>query len=267
MIFLVAAALAGEWVSLHQFGLANWPTGIQYSLEGEYRVPLGQSSNFLLKNNHYGLAAHIDVNPVFTRAGPEFKLEPVAFFDMTLRANGTWFYGTLTALIPLPDPLVPATEEYKQAHKEERLAAWEIRLDANARLKLKAGPVIGVADLEARYHHVKPFSGELRWFWDSTEMINIAAEGWTYNSTQMLVGVVHKGEGDEKLWIGGMGNWNACPATEEVAWRAGPLIWWKPNPKPQVPDIVLGSQVWWKSRFHAPLGPYTFLALRWDSGG
>jgi hypothetical protein len=218
----------------------------------------------LLRNNHLGLAAQVAVNPAFTRGGPELKLEPIAFFDMTLRANGTWYYGSF--FTPLPEPTTAATADYRRSHRDEAVGAGELRLDTNARLKLKVWKIIAVGDMEARYRVLRPFTGTFEWYWDSSEMINLPTEGLSYTSSQMVVGIIHQGEGDEKLWIGAMGNWNGCRETKEDAWRAGPLIWWKPTPSPSVPDLVLGSQVWWKSRFHEPLGPYTFLALRWDSG-
>lgn len=266
MILLLGMALAGELQDLQMVAVALWPTGAQYSLELEWREKLFESDHLLLKNSHVGIAGHMDLTPSFWRMGPVIKLEPVAFWDMALRIYGTWFYGTFSSIIPIEDPFeTEATSEWKEEHRELRVGGAGLRVEANNRLKIKVGPLLAVAELEARYLLVHPWRGTMRYFWEPTEMLDVPMEGWTFHRNLLLAAILQEGPGEKKLWLGGIMNWSVCPNTDDENLRAGPILWWKPADRLWVPNILLASQGWWISSFIDPLPPYSWMALRWGS--
>jgi hypothetical protein len=266
MIALLSMALAAELRDFQMVAVAMWPAGVQYSFELEWREPIFENPHMLLKNSNVGLAIHTDLTPSFWRVGPVLKLEPVAFWDVSIRLYGTWFYGTFSSIIPIEDPFeTEATAAWKKDHRELRVGGVGLRVEGNTRFKIKAGPVVAVAELEARYMEVRPWRGEVEYFWDPTEMLDVKLHGWTFHRNLLVAAILQEGPGDKKLWLGGILNWATCPATDDENLRAGPILWWKPNNQRAVPNILLASQGWWISSFVEPLPPYTWLALRWGN--
>ncbi len=272
---LAAPALAApvELHTTHQLGIALFPEGVQYMFEVEGRLPLWKSDHFLLADGHVALAAHAEVTPSFPRGGPVLRIAPVAFWDATFRAYGTWYFGAFSSILPFDDPAFEATRENKRGLVADgvRSGGWGIRLDAETRLKGKAGPVILVLELQYRKHHVELYDGELAWFWEPTEMINVAGDGEVINRNGYLFFELVKPTkaseagpaNDRKLWIGALGMWQTSPQSGDRNIRLGPVLFWKPADGPTVPTFILGSQAWLDSSFHPTFPPYTFLAAQW----
>ena len=131
---------------------------------------------------------------------------------------------------------------------------------------MKVGPIIAMLELEARRHHVRTWDGDLAWFWEPTEMINLPADGWSLHRNGYLLAelIAPEDPADTKLWVGLYGNWLTCAATDDRNIKVGPLVMWKPAPGYAVPALLAGSQVWIESRFTERLPPFTFLAANWS---
>lgn len=264
---MAAPGPAVETHTQHQFGIALFPTGVQYIFEGEARVPLWRSDHLLLKDAHVAVIGHAELTPSFPRAGLVVRVAPVAFWDLTLRAWGTWYFGSFSSILPFDDPSFAATTEGKAGLVEAgvRTDGWATRLDVETRLKGRVGPVILVLELQVRHHEVSASSGAIEWFWEPTEMLNVPAVGEVINRNAYLFYELNKPahDQDRKLWIGAIAFWQWCPQSLDQNVRIGPVMFWKPAPGPRVPTLILGAQAWVESGFTPVLPPYTFLAASW----
>ena len=236
--------------ALAQIGAALFPEGVQVLAEGELRQPLGSSSHVLLKDSHVSLLLHAEMTPSFPRGGPVLHIEPVAFWDVTFRAFGTYYFGAFSSIIPLEDPATTKTPG-------DRQAGAGLRLDAETRLKAKVGPIIAVVEAGVRHHQVW---SELEWFWEPSEMLTIPREGLVIRRSAILLLEPRE---EPPVRIGFLGNWDSCPATDDENVRLGPLLMWKPTPK--TPTLYAGTQAWLVSRFADPFPPYVFLAAAWEA--
>lgn len=259
--------LDGSLHTTHQVGIAYWPEGLQYVFEAEYRVPLGHSQHVLLKDSAVSLIGHAELTPAFPRGGLALKIAPVAVWDITARAWGTYYFGLFSSVIPVDDPDFVATKENKQALADARVPGWGLRLDVNTRLKMKAGPVIAVVEVEARHHDVTTPDGPPPYFWEPTDMLVIPAQGWVIHRSLYLLEefIPRAGPQDPYLYVGMYGDWSTSVTTEDTNLRFGPLIMWKPKAGPTWPLFYLGFTPWVESRFISTLPPYTFLAANWST--
>lgn len=275
VMVLVGTALAApvELHTTHQLGVALFPEGVQYVFEAEARLPLWKSEHVLLADAHIALGGYAALTPSFPRVGPVLRIAPVAFWDATFRAYGTWYFGAFSTILPFDDPTFEATRENKRSLIDEgfRTGGWGLRFDAETRLKGRAGPVIVVLELQLRHHHVEVPNQDLDWFWDPSEMLNVSADGDVINRNGYLfvelVKPVKAAEGvpadDRKLWVGALGMWQTSPQSGDRNLRVGPVLFWKPASGPTVPTIIVGSQAWLESNFANTLPPYTFVAANW----
>ncbi len=272
---LLGAALAApaELHTLHQVGIAAFPEGLQYFVEAEARIPLFDSDHVLLKDSHIAVIGHAEITPAFPRIGPTLRIAPIAVWDVTFRAWSTWYFGAFSSILPFDDPSFPATQENKRAliAAGERYSGWGVRFDAETRLKGKVGPVIAVFELQYRRHHVTVPGYDLQWFWEPSDMINIAADGEIINRNGYLFYEVQKPReagadapaNDAKLWAGLVGFWQTSPQSGDRNIRLGPVAFWKPAHGPKVPTLIVGAQAWIDSNFTPTFPPYSFVAATW----
>ncbi len=267
IVAAVALAAPVEMHTTHQVGVAMFPEGLQYVFEGEARIPLWNSEHFLLKDANVAIIGHAELTPSFPRAGAVLRISPVAFWDVTLRAWGTWYFGAFSSILPFDDPTFEATRDAKQGLVASgvRTDGWGVRYDVETRLKGKAGPVILVLELQVRHHEVTASSGDFAWFWEPTEMINVAATGEVINRNVYLFYEVIKpaDEQDRKLWIGAVTFWQWSPQSDDTNVRVGPVAFWKPAPGPKWPQLIIGAQAWVESNFTPVFPPYSFVAASW----
>lgn len=269
MVLAFGLALAVEHHAEYQAAVAVAPGGIQLQYEPEWRWKLGKGTGMLFEASHLAVGIRAEATPSFPRVGPILRFEPIAFWDVTLRGQATWFLGAFSSLLPVEDPYAVADQAAKAAWIEAGLreAGWALRFDANTRLKMRVGPIIAVAELEVRRHHTRDWDGNLQYFWEPAEMVVIPADGWTFHRNGYLLAEIQKPENieDRSLRIGLYGTWVSCLETDDVNVKAGPLLWWKPTRGLVMPVFLVGSQYWFVSRFHDALPPYTFLAAHWST--
>lgn len=265
-----------ETRTLHQLGLANWPAGLQYSFEIEQRAYIAPDQEGVLwRNNHAALGAHADLTPAFLRLGPVVKFEPIAVWDMQARLYGTWYFGTFTTLMPLPEADTAATAAYKRDNIGDRTGALGLRFEANSRFKIKIGPVLAVFEIEGRDILLDPLSDDpdsdprsadpIRYVWEPTEMLNLPLHSWTLHQNLILAGALIPEVDNRRLLVGLYGQRQQSLATGDENLRAGPMVWIHPWSSTAIPQIVAASQVWWVSGFTPVWPPYTWLALRWET--
>lgn len=258
-------------VEVHQFeqlGGALFPEGVQGVHETELRLPLFDSDSVLLHPAHVSLIGHIEATPAFVpRVGPILQIEPVAFFDASARVYGTYFLGTFSGMIPTDDPNFTGSKAGRRALVDAgaRRPGFDLRVDLNARLKGRVGPVIAVLELEGRHHHTRTVDGDFPYWWDPSEMLTVASDGWVIDrKAYLFFELLHPAEeGDRKLWIGEYTDWMASPSTGDESLRSGPIVMWKPNDQPAMPTFIVGGFVWAQSRFAEKLPPYTVIAAQW----
>ncbi len=267
-MLLAAWAEAAEYHSTEQVAIAAFPEGTQVLWEPEWRFSLSDSEHGLLAGSHVALIPHVELTPSFVRGGPIVRFAPVAFWDAAVRVQGTWFWGAFSSLLPLSSPTLAATRAEKHAIIDagERQGGWALRLDLTTRFKMKVGPLIALAEFEARRHHVETWHTDLAWFWEPTENLNLPADGWSIHRNLYVLIEAQKpaDPADKKLWAGAYGTWASCAVTGDRNIRLGPLVMWHPAARYTVPTLLIGSQAWIDSRFAPTWPPYTFVAANWS---
>ncbi|MFZ5475582.1 MAG: hypothetical protein ACOZNI_02300 [Myxococcota bacterium] len=252
----------------HLVGGRLFPEGLIYAFEAEARAPLWDSEHVLLKDAYVGLAGHAEITPAFPRGGPTLTIAPVAFWDLRLRAWGTWYFGSFTTLIAVDDPEYAATRENNRAEIDEGNRGWATatRLDADTRLKGRAGPVIAVLQLQVRKLDVAASKRDVDWYFEPSELLVVPAHGVTlHREGYLLVEAIRPAEaGDRMLRAGLYGTWSTCAATDDESVRAGPIAAWKPGERAGVPTLYAAAQAWLVSRFEDRWTPYTLLAAEWS---
>lgn len=258
--------LGAEVHTMHQVGIAMWPAGAQYIFEAELRWKLSRSESLLMRDSAVSLIGHAELTPAFPRGGLTLRVAPIAVWDLTLRAWGTWYFGNFSAVIPVDDPSFAATAEAKAARADTRVPGWGLRLDVDSRVKLKAGPFIAVLEGEVRHHDVHTPDGQPMYWWEPTEMLLIPGEGWVFNRHLYLLEEFEPRDGDDDafFYAGVYGVWSTSLGTGDENIRMGPLVIVKPAPGPTWPSFFVGMLPWIESRFIADLPPYTFLAANWS---
>jgi hypothetical protein len=225
-----------------------FPEGLTVSADVELPRELVPTPSPVLANRLV-LGLHVDANPAFFRAGPGLRLEPAAFAELVVRAQGTSYFGSFDTVAPCEAGFVHGRDE---AASQGPGLGW--RADGLARLKGRAGPVVAVVDGEARRHEVTGPAGEFTWFWESTELLVTPAHGWTVHANAYLLG-----EADAGWRAGFWGTWDASPGAADENLRLGVLAT-VPTPGP---EVIVGAQAWLRSRFLPMFPPYIVLAARW----
>lgn len=266
LLALLFAARAAELRGVAQFGVAAFPAGIQIFVEPELRFPLWDSDHALLEGANVAFTAHAEITPAFSRGGPGVRLSPFAFWDLSLRAWGTHYFGTFSSLIPLESGEGTLTRDDRLARVEagERIPGVELRIDASTRLKARVGRVVAVVEVELRRHFVR--AEGLRYVWEPAEQMVIPADGHTLRRAAYLFwqAVPGAGETDRRLWIGVAGNWDSAIETGDSNTKLGPLVMWRPIAGAAAPLLITGTQAWLDSRFTGTLPPYSFAAAIWS---
>ncbi len=258
----------------HQIAVAAFPAGAQYLFGVEGRVPLWGSDHVLLKDSYVSLGAQAALTPSYPRVGPVLTFAPVAFWDVTLSAYGTWYFGSFSSLVYFDDPGFSATTANKQALIDAgaRTGGWALGASAETRLKAKVGPVVAVLEGQYRRHLVRAPEVEIAWFWEPTERLNVPADGDVFNGNAYVFVEIRAPRpatdgapaDDRKLWVGVVGMWQLCPQSGDENVLLGPVAFWKPASAPAAPTLIMGAQAWLESGFTPVLPPYTFVAARWE---
>lgn len=263
-----------EFHGTTQVGAAAFPAGLMVGHEAEVRVPLWGSVNPLLDGAHISFLGNGQLTPSFVRVGPGVRIAPLAVWDVTARWYATSYFGTFTSLLSV-DPAVDTTPAVRreQMQNGEQLGGLGMRADLETRLKGKVGPVVAVVEGIARYNHVKA-SGDtpLYYFWEPGDMLNVSATGWVFHrNAYLFVQAVehgkptHRNADDRRLWIGATAFWTTAPYAEDENIRIGPTVVWKPARGPSVPQLLIASQGWVKSRSQPDLlPPYTAVLASWS---
>lgn len=270
----VALAREAELHTLHQVGLAFFPEGLQYFVEAEARLPLGDSDHVLFRDAHVSVIGHAEITPAFPRIGPTVRIAPIAIWDATFRVWSTWYFGAFSSILPFDDPSFRATQEAKRELIAEgrRISGWGVRFDAETRLKGRVGPVIAVFELQYRRHAIQTPGYDLQWFWEPSDMINLSPDGEIINRNAYLfyeakapreAGADGPAD-DSKLWLGLVGFWQTSPQSGDRNIRLGPVAFWKPKDGPKWPTLILGAQPWLDSNFAEVFPPYSFVAATWN---
>jgi hypothetical protein len=280
---LAAAAPAGtkpdtfgapEFHTTTQAAVAAFPAGLMVGHEAEMRIPLWGSVNPLLDGAHISVLGHGQLTPSFVRLGPGVRFAPLAVWDVTARWYATSWFGTFTSLLPV-DPTVDSTPAVRREMMRagEQLGGLGMRADLETRLKGKVGPVVAVLEGVARYNHVKAAGDTpLYYFWEPGDMLNVSATGWVFHrNAYLFVQAIehgkptHRNFDDRRLWIGATAFWTTAQFTEDENIRIGPTVVWKPARGPSVPQLLIASQGWVKSRSQPELlPPYTAVLASWS---
>lgn len=258
-----------------QLAAAAFPEGVQAIFEPEWRLPLYKAAagtgigHVLTADNYVSLVVHNELTPAFLRAGPILRFSPFAVWDVSLGVYGVWYFDTFTAILPLESADTVASPEWKQEQIDsgQREGGGGIQAYADTRVKFKAGPVLGIAELTVVRNDVYGYRKDLVLYWDPTDQVNAPAHGFVIRRTfYLFADIVHPDSATaRRLWIGPALNWTSNELTSDRNIRLGAMLLWKPNDAPAVPTVVLGSQAWLDSRFHDTWPPYTFLAGRWEN--
>ncbi len=260
---------------MEQLAGAAFPEGVQAIFEPEWRFSLYPVSpgtgiaHALTADNFTSVVAHVEATPAFLRVGPTFRLSPLAVCDFSLGAWGIWYFGTFSAILPIPVGDTDATRSWKQGAiaDGDREGGGGIQAFADVRLKAKAGPILAIAEATFVRNDVYGYRKDLTLYWDPTDQIDAPAHGWVIRRTVYAFydAINPATPTSRKLWFGPALNWTSNALTDDKNIRLGVLALWKPNDGPTMPTFVLGSQAWLASRFHATWPPYTFLAFRWEN--
>ena len=260
---------APEVHHVDQVGLAYKPAGLQYLHETELRFKLYNSDHMLFKDSHIATGYHFSITPAFPRTGPYLHFEPIAMWDMTLRATVSGYWGAFSMLVPLdgPDATGSPAERNPRIDDGLRTPGWDLRLDARTRLKAKVGPVVTVFEAEWRKHRTRGLNQDILWHWDATDMLVIEADGVSRMLSNYTFFVIRDDKTDpkgRKLWVGPVTFWAHAPSSGDTTVRSGPMMFWRANDNPRTPQIVAGSLFWWKARFIQTGVPYVVLAAQWE---
>ncbi len=259
---------------MEQFAGAAFPEGVQAIFEPEWRLPLYREAagagigHALTADNFISGVVHTELTPAFVRAGPVLRFSPVAVWDLSVGAYGVWYIGAFTAILPVDADTIATRDWKRQAIASgDREGAGGIQAFADTRLKFKAGPVIGIAELTVVRNDLYGYRRDLTLYWDPTDQINAPAHGWVIRRTVYLFADVIDAESatSRKLWVGPALNWTSNALTADRNIRLGAMMLWKPTAGPAVPTVALGCQAWVESRFHDTWPPYTFVAMRWEN--
>lgn len=238
------------------------PLGAETSFLPGVRQPLWDDpDNLLLSETYLQANALVMITPAFTRAGFELAFQPAAIFELRARYAVVGYYGTFTAILPFADP----DADYGPDAREGRPRTWGFGSFTSVQptLRLKAGPVVLLANSTWRYGTVTPHDyQELGDYWLDPEMAIMTGQTDHTIDNNALLGLqapTQKGQ----LYLGGYGTLRNAIATGDRLARVGPAaVWMLPDGHWTlfaIAQLYIEHQV-----FSDPLPPYVALRVQYS---
>ena len=138
------------WFQRLGLGIRVNPLGISIESDTGYQIPFYDSDSLLLDGSHidFGLAAA--VSPAYAFLGPFIEVIPVAFLKLRVSFQPLFYFGTFGFIYELEGLEADWSPDRLSQIADDGLGSSTMgwRLDTIARLQLKAGPVVIMAESE-----------------------------------------------------------------------------------------------------------------------
>jgi hypothetical protein len=142
-LFLITATVsAGQGLFFYQSaGFSLNPLGVLLDTRGLYRIPLSKCQDILWKSTKLDIGLANEWTPADDFLGVRITCEPIAIFDITLRAG---YYGMFNVFGYGYYPMASATSDYGDSARKNPLSINGWWCSAAPNLKLKLGRFIAV---------------------------------------------------------------------------------------------------------------------------
>jgi hypothetical protein len=144
LFLLNAAAFAGQGIFFYQSaGFSLNPLGLLLDTRALYRIPLSKSENVLWKSTKLDIGLANEWTPADDFLGVRITCEPIAIFDITLRAG---YYGMFDVFGYGYYPMATSTSDYSDAARKviDPLSVNGWWCSAAPCLKLKLGRFVAL---------------------------------------------------------------------------------------------------------------------------
>jgi hypothetical protein len=154
LLFSASLTIAGQGVFLSQSaGFCENPLGVLVETGALYRIPLSDSKDILWKTTKIDIGLQNGWTPADDFFGFRLAFEPIAFFDITLKAG---YYGMFDAFgygyYGMQSPSSPYNDKARKDLDPLSVNGWW--LSATPRLKVKIGRFLAVDCITANYFHM-----------------------------------------------------------------------------------------------------------------
>ena len=140
LLFINAAAFADQGTFFYQSaGFSLNPLGVLLDTRALYRIPLSKSQDILWKSTKLDIGLANEWTPADDFLGVRITCEPIAIFDITLRAG---YYGMFNVLGYGYYPMATSTSDYGDSARKNPLSVNGWWCSAAPCLKLKFGRFI-----------------------------------------------------------------------------------------------------------------------------
>jgi hypothetical protein len=153
LLLLNASAFASQGIFFYQSaGFSLNPLGVLLDTRALYRIPLSKSENVLWKSTKLDIGLANEWTPADDFLGVRVTCEPIAIFDITLRAG---YYGMFNVFGYGYYPMATATSDYGDSARKNPLSVNGWWCSAAPNLKLKLGRFIAVDCVTANLFDMK----------------------------------------------------------------------------------------------------------------
>lgn len=163
----------------HFAGGSYNPIGLEYNTKIGYQARQGHSDNILFKDTYLFLGGNVRLNPCYAAVGPMVEWQPIAVFNLRIRADAFRFFGILGMLQSFRSPY----DDYSDTLQAQRSAAndlygtsgWHLGIEPT--LQAQVGPIAIQNKLTAERWGIQ-MRGDDTVFYDAGPDTLIPANSW-----------------------------------------------------------------------------------------
>jgi len=265
----LATVVPGPWLwNRNSVALAYGPLGLLGTSRLQIRGPMGRSSSIVFQDTYAGAGMAMAISPAFIEVGPRFSLAPIDVFDIDVQLSYIYTWRSSAGLLPYTG-LTGTLDNARTAIKTTAVAGSKFTASISPTVKFKAGPVIGLWNLEwAFIHHIKPDGVTSPYVYEALRDLVIAWDDLVVTNIAAILVEIFDGTGPNggpgpKFRVGPIMRDKQSLVSRDISTALGGAITLRPGPKPGWPDILVAVMGYLRDNDRQFKAPNIQVQLAW----
>ncbi len=256
---LLGTALAIEPVASTSMGISGWESGLRLENKAGAKHTLYSQPESLLFGDVYAQGqVLLQLTPDFVRGGFQLEFSPLAMLVLRFRYESSWYFGNIKTVYGFEN----ASDAYGDAARDqmENGPGHDQRVTGTAVLRAKVGPAIIATVFDRSWVRQFPGAGVTGdyWFDPEHQLLLHLDDKVLQNTTVALYQKELASERIDDVMIGVMSTYRRAQVSQDLMWRAGPMVVVNMNEGRQ--NVLVLAQPQFVSRTFSAARP--FLALQ-----
>jgi len=222
---LLSTAMAVEPVATTFLSVAGWESGLQWQGQGGVKHTLySDPSSTLFSDVYVQGEVLVQATPDYLRGGAQLEFSPMAMLVFRFRYESSSYFGNVKSVYGFDT----AADGYGDAERDQRTngPGYDTRVTGTAVLRAKVGPAIVATVFDRAWIRQDPGEGVVGEFWYEPEYQMLVAmdDKILQNTTVLLYEKTLETDAVDNLLIGVMSTYRRAQTSEDVIYRAGPML-------------------------------------------